>query len=211
MVDGVPERLKQQLDFIIEVDKLKHVFRQTVLMDSSRRENDAEHSWHLALMAVLLAEHANWPDINLLKVIKMVLVHDIVEIDSGDTFCYDEEGYRTKAARENAAADRLFAILPEDQGEEIRALWEEFDARQSREARFAAALDRLQPMLHNYNTNGRTWQEHGVTSDQVMARNRHIAEGSAALWRYAEAMIHDAVEQGILATPESEGSSADQA
>jgi len=202
-VDGpnVSQRLQRQLEFVREVDRLKHVFRQTYLLDGSRKENDAEHSWHLALMAVLLAEHAAGGGLDVGRVVKMVLVHDLVEIDAGDTFCYDAEGNRTKAIREQAAADRIFGLLPADQGAEVRGLWEEFEARRTPEARFAAALDRLQPLMHNYFTQGRAWREHGIAADEVIARNRHIADGSPELWAFAEWMIRDAVRQGWLAPP----------
>jgi len=191
-------RLEHQIGFILEVDKIKNVFRQTFLTDGSRKENDAEHSWHLALMAVLLKEHAAEPDLDLQRVVKMVLVHDIVEIDAGDTFCYDDKGALDKREREEAAADRIFGMLPADQADEIRALWEEFEAMQTPESRFAAALDRLQPLLHNYSTGGAAWREHGVTSDKVLQHNRHIANGSPVLWEYAETLIGDAVEKGFL-------------
>lgn len=193
------DRLARQIGFVLEIDKLKRVLRQTWHLDQSRKENDAEHSWHLAVMAVLLAEYAAEPDLDLAKVVKMVLVHDLVEIDAGDTFVYDDVGYLDKPKREQAAADRLFGMLPEDQAAEVRDLWDEFEARQTPEARFAAGLDRLQPLLHNYHTQGRTWREHGVTSDLVLARNRHMAEGAPRLWEYAEAMIRDAVAKGYLA------------
>jgi putative hydrolase of HD superfamily len=193
------DRLARQMDFILEIDKLKQVLRQTSLADGSRRENDAEHSWHLAVMAVLLAEYAAGPQVDLARVVKMVLVHDVVEIDAGDTFHYDEAGNRDKPQREQKAADRLFGLLPADQEAELRGLWEEFEARQTREARYAAALDRLQPNLLNFRTQGRLWREHGVTSRQVIARNRHMAEGAPALWQYAESLIHEAVAKGYLA------------
>ena len=193
------ERLGRQVQFLLEVDKLKQVYRQTYLIDQSRKENDAEHSWHIALMAVVLCEHAAESDVDLLRVLKMLLMHDLVEIDAGDTFCYDEAAQRTKLSRERAAADRIFNMLPADQAAEYRALWEEFEAATSPEARFAAALDRLQPLTHNCMTQGRAWREHGVTEDQVLARNRHIGDGSPALWRHAENMIGNAVEQGHLA------------
>ena len=180
-------------------DKLKQVLRQTWHLDESRRENDAEHSWHLAVMAMLLLEHAKEPGLDLLRVLKMVLVHDIVEIDAGDTFAYDEVGALDKDEREQAAARRIFNILPEDQAAELRALWDEFEARQTAEARYAAALDRLQPLLHNYHTRGKAWRQHGVTSAQVLARNCHVAEGSPALWEFAEGLIRDAVAKGYLA------------
>lgn len=192
------EKLKKQIEFIVEIDKLKHIFRQTLLMNTERYENDAEHSWHLAIMTILLAEYSNEP-IDVLRVVKMVLVHDLVEIDAGDTFCYDEKGALDKAEREQRAADRIFAMLPSGQGGEMRALWEEFEAMQTSESRFAAALDRLQPLLHNYNTEGYAWQQHMVTSDKVLQRNAHIKDGSVSLWEYAENMIRDAVDKGYLA------------
>jgi len=193
------DRLARQIRFIVEIDKLKTVLRQTWLIDRSRRENDAEHSWHLALMAVLLLEYAAAEDLDLLRVLKMVLVHDLVEIDAGDTFAYDEVRRLDQSDREREAADRLFSILPLDQASQVRALWEEFEARKTPESRYAAALDRLQPLLHNYHTEGRAWREHGVTSSMVLARNRHIAEGAPLLWRYAEELIRDAVRKGYLA------------
>jgi putative hydrolase of HD superfamily len=193
------DRLDAQLRFVTEIDKLKHVFRQTYLLDKSRKENDAEHSWHLAVMAVLLSEHAGEPNIDVTRVTKMVLIHDLVEIDAGDTFCYDDVGQANRTDRERVAAERIFGILPPDQAIEFRAIWEEFEARATSEARFAAALDRLQPLLHNCLTGGGAWREHGVTLDQVIRRNRHMAEGSPALWAYTERMIRDAAEKGYLA------------
>jgi putative hydrolases of HD superfamily len=191
-------RLAQQIEFIVEIDQLKQVLRRTYLIDKSRRENDAEHSWHLGLMAILLVEHAQQPQLDLLRVLKMVLVHDLVEIDAGDTFAYDEVGAVDKAARETAAAERIFDLLPTDQAVELRALWDEFEARQTPEAQYAAALDRFQPMLHNYRTQGKAWQEHGITADQVLARNQHMADGSPALWNYARRFVADAVAKGYL-------------
>ncbi|NLF70203.1 MAG: HD domain-containing protein [Candidatus Anammoximicrobium sp.] len=191
-------RLAKQVEFIVEIDKLKHVHRRTWLTDKSRRENDAEHSWHLGMMAILLLEHAQQPQLDLLRVLKMVLIHDLVEIDAGDTFAYDSVGALDKAERETAAADRLFGLLPPDQAAEFRALWEEFESRQTAEAKFAAALDRFQPMLHNYRTQGKAWQEHGITAEQVIARNRHMAEGSLAMWDYARQFVADAVAKGYL-------------
>jgi putative hydrolase of HD superfamily len=191
-------RLAKQVEFIVEIDKLKQVVRRTWLTDKSRQENDAEHSWHLGVMAILLLEHAQQPRLDLLRVLKMVLIHDLVEIDAGDTFAYDDAGALDKAEREGAAADRVFALLPADQAAELRTLWEEFEARQTPEAKYAAALDRFQPMLHNYRTQGKAWQEHGITADQVIARNQHIAEGSPALWEYAREFVADAVAKGYL-------------
>lgn len=193
------DRLAQQIRFVVEIDKLKQVFRQTWLTDQSRRENDAEHSWHLAVMALLLSEYAREQDIDLLLVLKMVLVHDLVEIDAGDTFVYDEEAARDKSEREERAADRIFGMLPADQAEELRSIWDEFEARRTPEARFAAALDRLQPILHNYHTQGKAWQAHGIVSSQVVSCNQHMAEGAPSLWDFAQQLIKDAVEKGHLA------------
>lgn len=208
------ERLEKQLKFLLEADRMKSLYRQTyIIADESRgnsmrefegenekyrrRENDAEHSFHLALFAMTLAEYSNEP-VDVLKVMKMVLVHDIVEIDAGDTYCYDKEGARTKAQREQQAADRLFGLLPQDQEREYRGLWEEFEARQTPEARFAAALDRMQPMLLNYSRQGISWREHGVSFDEVHSRNEHIGEGSEALWECMENVISDAAQKGWL-------------
>ncbi len=191
-------RLKQQLDFIIEIDKVKQILRQTLLMDASRQENDAEHSWHLAMMALVLAEYANAP-VDILKVIKMVLIHDLVEIDAGDTFLYgDARQQEEHRQRERQAAIRIFGLLPAEQGAELKALWEEFEAKESMEARFAGALDRLQPLLHNYQTQGAAWQQHGVKVEQVLKMNAVIASGSEELWEYALQLIESAVTKGYL-------------
>ena len=192
------ERLDRQMDFIREVDGLKGISRRSFILDGSRNENDAEHSWHLALMALILSEHSNAQDIDLLKVIRMLLIHDIVEIDAGDTFAYDEEGNRTKMERERACADRIFNILPDDQARELLSLWEEFEERGTKEARFAASLDRLQPIILNHGTGGRTWREHGVLADQVRERNEHIHEGSETIWNHARGLIEDSVKRGYL-------------
>ena len=193
------ERLRAQVRFILEVDKLKEVFRQTVCTQSRRPENDAEHSWHLCLAAIVLAEHANDPRVDILRVLKMVIVHDLVEIDAGDTFAYDSARMAGQHDREALAADRVFGMLPGDQAVEFRALWDEFEGRATPEARFAAALDRFQPVLLNCSTEGAAWRRHGVTEDRVVARNSHIAEGSAALWEEAARLIGDAVRSGHLA------------
>jgi len=193
------ERLERQIAFTREVDKLKAIDRQTLLTDASRQENDAEHSWHLALMALILGEYANGGEIDLLKVIRMVLVHDLVEIDAGDTYCYDDAGYADKRQRETAAAERIFNLLPSDQALEIRSLWDEFEASKTPEARFANALDRLQPLLHNVFTEGRMWQKHGIVKSQVIDRNRKIDDGAAELWTYASDLIEKAVNDGHLA------------
>ena len=193
------QRLEQQVTFILEIDRLKTVYRRTYLTDTSRFENSAEHSWHIAVMAMLLAEHANTPEVDQLRVIKMLLIHDLVEIDAGDTFAYDSAAHADKAAREQAAADRLFGLLPADQAAEFRALWDEFEARQSPEAKFAGALDRLQPLLHNLYTHGKSWQEHGVRKSQVVSLNRRMAEGAPDLWTYAEKWLEQAAAEGNLA------------
>lgn len=192
------DRLEQQLKFIIEIDKLKNIYRKTRLVHDTRLENDAEHSWHLTMMAIILSEHANEQDIDLLKVIKMLLIHDIVEIDAGDTFVYDVEGQKTKQEREEKAAVRIFGLLPEDQGQESIALWREFELKQTKEARYAAALDRLQPLLFNYYNQGATWKENGVTSERVIKVNQQIELGSDTLWAYARRVIEQAIEKGYL-------------
>lgn len=191
------ERLVQQLHFILEADKLKHVHRRSYLADSSRVENAAEHSWHLALMALVLAEHAD-EEVNLLRVIQMVLVHDIVEIDAGDTYLYDEVANNDKAEREALAAARLFGLLPPDQALALHALWEEFEARETGDARFANALDRLMPLLHNYHSSGIAWKEHGIRSDQVRERLAVMGDGAVGLWTYAQTIIEAAVAEGLL-------------
>lgn len=190
--------LLKQIEFIIEIDKLKTVYRKTKLIAEDRLENDAEHTWHIAMMALVLHPHAK-DEVNLLKVMKMLLVHDIVEIDAGDTFAYDVAGHEDKEERETIAANRIFGILPVEQAEELKQLWIEFEKRETSEAKFAHSLDRLQPMIHNYNNQGASWQKYGVTSDKVFARNKHIADGSPELWSYAKHIIDDAVEKGYLA------------
>ncbi|MDD2604649.1 MAG: HD domain-containing protein [Desulfobacterales bacterium] len=191
-------RLDRQMEFLVEIDKLKQVARQTLLIDGERRENSAEHSWHIAVLAPLLVEYSPDPAIDLGRVMEMALIHDIVEIDAGDTYCYDPEAGLDKAERETAAAVRLFGLLPEDQGRRFMTLWEEFEARQSSAARFAAALDRIQPLVHNFMTAGRQWRNHGVRSDQVRARMRPVREGAPRLWRFAESLIDQSVARGYL-------------
>lgn len=198
-MESPADRLHRQIEFIVEVDKLKEIFRQTVLTQSRRAENDAEHSWHFALMVIVLAEHSNHQPLDVLRILKMVLIHDLVEIDAGDTFAYDTKHMADQHEREARAATRIFGLLPADQAAEFRALWDEFEARQTPEARFAAACDRFHPMLLNCRTNGHAWQKHGVTQDRVLARNAHVAEGSKAIWEYAVKMIDAAVAKGDLA------------
>lgn len=197
------KRLQQQVDFIVEIDKLKQILRRNYLVDGSRRENDAEHSWHLALMAVLLYEHAR-EEVDLLKVVKMVLIHDIVEIDAGDTYCYDDVPKEERLKLERKGAERIFGLLPPEQAREFKALWEEFEEGETPEARFAEALDRFQPMLHNYCSRGKSWQLNGVTVEMVVHRNRKIEDGAPLLWEYAVEMMYDAIEKGYL--PEPSGS-----
>lgn len=191
-------RLAQQIRFIIEVDKVKEIFRQTLLTQSLRQENDAEHSWHLCLMVLVLAEHANSPGLDVLRVLKMLLIHDIVEIDAGDTFAYDTARMADQHERETRAAERIFGLLPVDQAAEFRDLWDEFEARATPEAKFAAAMDRFQPVLQNCLTQGAAWRQNGITSDRVIARNRHIADGATEVWTYAAQMIADAIKDGHL-------------
>jgi putative hydrolases of HD superfamily len=191
------ERLNAQLRFILEVDKLKRVLRQNLLVDGSRRENSAEHSWHLALSARTFAEHApEGTDID--RVTEMLLIHDIVEIDAGDTFLFDQVNTETQDERERAAADRLFPLLPEDQAARARALWDEFEERATPEARFARAVDRLAPMLANWHNEGGAWVRFGVTRAQVMEKVKLVSEGSEALGAYATALIDDADRRGYF-------------
>lgn len=191
------ERLKKQMDFLLEVDKLKFINRQTYLSDGTRRENDAEHSWHLALMAVLLSEHAD-EEVDLLKVITMVLIHDLVEIDAGDTYAYDEAGKQTQRIREEKAADRIFAMLPKDQGEKFCALWEEFDAYETPEAKFAHVCDNVQPLMLNHATGGKSWRERGIRRSQVEKRNSRVGESSRTMKAYVEDILDKNVEKGNL-------------
>ena len=191
------ERLQQQIQFLVEIDRLKQVFRQSSLMDGSRLENDAEHSWHFAMMALILAEHAK-ESVDIHRVLRMALIHDIVEIDAGDSFVYDDAAMATKTMRELAAAERIFNILPADQAREIRALWDEFEEQETPEARFAAAIDRLCGLLSNYQSGGGGWKRHKVSASRIRQRNSHIVEGAPALWDLAQEFIADAVAQGWI-------------
>ena len=192
-------RLDEQIRFITEIDRLKGVLRQTMLAGPGRRENSAEHSWHLAVMAQTLAEYAP-PGTDIGRVTAMLLVHDLVEIDAGDLFAYADAAQQARQEEaERAAADRIFALLPEDQAGRLRGLWDEFEERRTPEARFARALDRLQPMLANLQTGGGTWREHGITADQVLAKVVLIEDGSPALGRYARDLVQRAVRDGLLA------------
>lgn len=178
------ERIDQQFAFIRELDKEKLIGRQTYLANGERKENDAEHAWHMALMAILLSEYANEP-IDVLKTVTMILLHDVVEIDAGDTYAFDEVGKQTQRQREEKAAQRLFGLLPQDQGEKCRALWEEFEAQETPEAKFARTMDNIQPAMLNDASGGRSWQEHGACLHHVLNRNANTAKGSEQLWEYA--------------------------
>lgn len=191
------KRLKKQIQFIVEADKVKNIFRQTYLADGRRKENDAEHSWHLALMAVLLKEHMN-EDADVARVMIMVLIHDLVEIDAGDTYAYDEKGAQTKREREVKAAERIFGILPEDQGRYFRELWEEFEAYETPEAKFAHLLDNFQPILLNDASGGKSWVEHGVHKSQPMKRNERIPGTSDIIWEKMQEIFEKHVENGNL-------------
>ena len=194
------DHLLNQIEFIREIDKLKYIFRKTKLINSDRPENDAEHSWHLAMMAIVLAGHANEP-IDLAKVMKMVLIHDIVEIDSGDVFAYDTTKSHDNFDEELKAARRIFGILPEEQAEEFINLWIEFEEMKTPESKFARALDRLEPLLQNASNNGGTWREFDVKYDKVIEKKKAIKDGSEELWKFAENLIDESVEKGILSSP----------
>jgi len=191
------DRLRQQLAFIAEVDRLKRVLRRNYLVGGERRENTGEHSWHVALAAMILAEYSDEP-VDVGHVIKMLLVHDIVEIDAGDTFAYDAAGHQDKDEREQRAADRIFGLLPDDQRAELRALWDEFEALETPEARFARAVDIFMPMFHNTSSEGRGGRENGVTSEQIFNRQQQIGAASEVLRQQARAIVAEAVERGYL-------------
>ena len=191
------ERLKRQLDFALEIDQEKNVFRQTHLSGHGRSENDAEHAWHMAVMAYVLREYAN-EEVDIAKVMLMCLIHDIVEIDAGDTYAYDEEGLRTQKAREDAAKERIFSILPEDQKSELTAVFDEFEEYRTAEARFAHAMDNLQPLLLNNSNGGGDWREHGVTAATVYGRQSKTRLGSEKLYEVTDRIIQENVRKGIL-------------
>lgn len=199
------DRLEQQFEFIREIDKEKFIRRQTYLSDGKRKENDAEHAWHMAIMTILLSEYAN-EEIDVLKTVTMLLIHDIVEIDAGDTYAYDEEAKKTQKEREQKAAERIFGLLPPDQGEKFKKIWEEFEARETKEARFARTMDNLQPVMLNDATDGKAWVEHGVHLEQIMKRNQNTAEGSETLWEYAyQNFILPNVEKGRIKSENIQG------
>jgi len=190
------ERLRKQLEFIVEIDKIKNIFRQTRIYDNSRYENDAEHAWHMSMMALILAEHAN-SEIDIARVIKMALIHDIVEIDAGDVIVYAVD-VNDKHDKEQAAAQRIFGLLPADQCDEYIALWEEFEAKETPEARFAGAVDRIGPIMQNHRNHGHAWKKHGIPAEKVRTVNAQIAKGSETLWEYAQKIIAQSIENGDL-------------
>lgn len=191
------ERMKKQFAFSLEIDKAKNIFRQTHLSDHGRNENDAEHSWHMAVMAYLLREYAN-ENIDIAKVMLMCLIHDIVEIDAGDTYAYDTERLQTQKAREDAAKERIFSILPEEQKNEFTALFDEFEAYETAESKFAHAMDNLQPLMLNHSNGGSDWREHNVTAEQVWKRQGKTRLGSEKLFEAAEQIIQDHIQRGSL-------------
>ena len=177
-------RLEKQFDVCREIDKEKFIKRQTYLSNGMQKENDAEHAWHMAIMTILLGEYAN-EEIDILKTVTMLLIHDLVEIDAGDTYAYDEEAKKTQEQREKAAADRIFGMLPDEQNEYLRGLWEEFEEGRTPEAKFAHTMDNIQPTMLNAATDGKAWEEHGVWLSQILGRNRNTAKGSEKLWEYS--------------------------
>ncbi len=190
-------RLERQVQFLLEIDKLKRVVRRSYVCGGERRENAAEHSWHTALMVLLLAEYSDSP-IDPVRAAKMMLIHDLVEIDAGDTFIYDSNASVKQQVRERQAADRIFSMLPDDQAREFRDLWEEFEDSHTAEARFAKAVDRLMPLLHNYNCQGKTWREHGIEKSRVLEVNQRIGAASTTLWEYARELIENSSDAGFL-------------
>lgn len=192
------EQIKRKIDFIREIDKLKSIMRRSFILDGARNENDAEHSWHVSLMSVIFLENALEPNLDLLRVVKMLLVHDLVEIDAGDTYAFDEAAHEDKAERETRAADRIFRILPEKEAEELRALWDEFEAAETPEAKYALALDRVQPMLLNYFAQGKAWKQHRITPDRVAKRIEILDETIPDLGKYARELIAQAADKGYF-------------
>lgn len=192
------ERLKKQMEFLIEIDKVKNIFRMSYVTDKSRHENDAEHSWHLGIMAFIFSEYVE-EDVDINKVMKMVLIHDLVEIYAGDTFAFDEKGYEDKAEREKLAADKIFGMLPEDQGAELRALWDEFETGETKESKYGDMLDRMQPLLLNYVTQGGSWSEHSISVEKVYKRNEiTLKEGPQALKDIVNYVIDECVAKGYI-------------
>jgi len=193
------QRLQQQIEFMIEIDKLKQISRKTILTDRSREENSAEHSWHIAIAVFLFSEYAQDQKIDWCRVIKMLLVHDLVEIDAGDTYCYDDQGRQDQDRREQQAAERIFKILPPDQSRSFRALWDEFENRNTPESKYANSLDRFQPFLQNYVTKGQIWRKNNITRRQVKDRMQPVFDGAPLLWNLVKLFIDDAVQKNYLA------------
>lgn len=193
----IKERLLKDMEFIVELDKMKSILRQTSLINEDRREDDAQHSWHISVMAMVLSEYSN-EKIDVCKVIKMLLTHDLVEIFAGDTFCYDKEGNNDKRERELIAAEKIFGMLEEDKGKELRALWDEFEEMKTPESLFAASMDRLQPMLNNYHNNGGTWGKFNVAKEDIYKRIAPLKKSSDEIWSFAEKMIEDAANRGLI-------------
>ena len=191
------ERFQQQLNFLVEIDKMKNVLRQTILIDQSRQENDAEHSWHFAVTAMVLREYAA-PEVDISRVVKIALVHDLIEVYAGDTFAYDETGYEDKSERELAAADKIFGLLPSDQRDELYALWLEFEQMETPDAKYASAMDRIQPLINGYMTDDHTWRLGGVTIDKVYRRMAPVKDATPELWEFVEHVINSAIEKGHL-------------
>lgn len=191
------DRLEKQLLFLMEIDRQKEIVRQTYLADGSRKETDAEHAWHMAVMCLILSEYANEP-IDVARTVMMLLTHDLVEIDAGDTYAYDVEGNATKKERELRAAERIYGLLPQEQGEYLRALWDEFEAMETPEARFANTLDKIQPVLLTAQAQGKSWKEHGVRESQIMGRNARTHEGSEVLWNHVREIIEKSIEAGFI-------------
>ena len=194
---SMDDRLKEQIDFILEIDKMKEILRQNYLADGSARENDADHSWHLAMMALILSEYSN-EKVDVTRVVPMVLTHDLVEIDAGDTYAYDEAGALTKEKREKAAADRIFGILPKEQGTWMRGLWDEFEACNTPESKFAHVLDNSLPLFLNHAAGGISWKEHKVKRSQIYKRNRITGDGSAKIWEYMHELIQENINKGNI-------------
>ena len=191
-------RLHKQMEFILEVDKLKEIFRQTYTTKKIRPENSSEHSWHIALMAILLSEYVNKPQIDLFRVVKMLLIHDIVEIDAGDTFAYDKQAKKTQHERETKAAKRIFYLLPIDQAKNLQSLWSEFEENKTPSAQFANALDRLQPLINNYYTRGLAWQKNNIKLEHIEPRNNAIKHIAPQLWNYSKKLLEKAIAHGML-------------
>jgi putative hydrolase of HD superfamily len=196
-IDTMNSRLSRQIAFLVEIDKVKQILRRTRLYDHSRYENDAEHGWHMCMMALVLSEYADDPDIDIGKVLRMALIHDIVEIDAGDQYLYSGDK-ALQQQKEKEAAQRIFGILPKEQCEEFTALWEEFEARETSEAKFAKAIDRLGPLMQEHSDNGHAWKMHGVTAGQVRAVNSIISDGSREIGEFARGIIEDAIARGDL-------------